>query len=174
MKYVLLLGDGMADTPVPSLNGRTPLQAARHPHMDRLAQAGDLGLAKTIPDGMPTGSDTANMACMGFDPKAFYSGRSPLEAVSMGVALAEDDVAFRCNLVNVSGDFPDATMVDYSSDEITTPEARELISALAPAFAAGGAGLYGGAASGHQLPALLRAVPCPDRHPRHPAPRHHG
>ena len=136
MKYVLLLGDGMADTPVPSLNGRTPLQAARHPHMDRLAQAGDLGLARTIPEGMPTGSDTANMACMGFDPKEFYSGRSPLEAVSMGVALADDDVAFRCNLVNVSGAFPDATMVDYSSDEITTPEARELVAALAPAFAA--------------------------------------
>ena len=78
MKYVLLLGDGMADTPVPALGNRTPLEAANHPHMDFLAAHGDAGLAKTIPDGMPTGSDTANMACMGFDPRVYYSGRSPL------------------------------------------------------------------------------------------------
>ncbi len=134
MKYVLLLGDGMADTPVPSLGGRTPLEAARHPYMDALAQDGDVGMARTIPAGMPTGSDTANMACMGFDPQKYYSGRSPLEAVSMGVALADDDVAFRCNLVTLSDDC--GTMVDYSSDEITTQEARELVAALAPAFAA--------------------------------------
>ncbi|MDD6876678.1 MAG: cofactor-independent phosphoglycerate mutase [Clostridiaceae bacterium] len=136
MKYVLLLGDGMADTPVPALGNRTPLEAANHPHMDFLAAHGDAGLAKTIPDGMPTGSDTANMACLGFDPRVYYSGRSPLEAVSMGVSLAPDDVSFRCNLVTLSDEaFPDAcSMVDYSSGEITTEEARELVAALAPAF----------------------------------------
>jgi len=136
MKYVLLLGDGMADRPLECLGGKTPLEASSHPAMDYLAQHGDCGMAKTIPDGMPTGSDTANMACMGFDPKRFYSGRSPLEAVSMGIDLAPDAVSFRCNLVYVSeGKFPEeCTMVDYSSDEITTEEARELVAAIAPTF----------------------------------------
>lgn len=136
MKYVLLLGDGMADRPIGALGGRTPLGAARHPHMDLLARHGDVGMAKTIPEGMPKGSDTANMACMGFDPEKYYSGRSPLEAVSMGIPLEPDDVAFRCNLVTLSdGEFPGVRMLDYSSDEITTEEAVRLVEALAPAFA---------------------------------------
>ncbi|MEA4824030.1 MAG: cofactor-independent phosphoglycerate mutase [Clostridiaceae bacterium] len=137
MKYVLLLGDGMADTPIEALGNRTPLEAAAHPHMDYLARHGDAGFAKTIPDGMPKGSDTANMACMGFDPRVYYSGRSPLEAVSMGVRLEPDDVAFRLNLVTLSCEsFPDdCVMLDYSSDEITTEEAQKLVEALAPAFA---------------------------------------
>ena len=132
MKYVVMLGDGMADRPVAELGYRTPLEAACKPNMDRLAQAGETGLTRTIPDGMPAGSDTANLAVMGYNPREYYTGRSPLEAVSMGVQLAPDDVAFRCNLVTVSDaeNYADATMVDYSADEITTAEAAELIAYL--------------------------------------------
>lgn len=136
MKYVLLLGDGMADRPLEILGEKTPLEAANHPAMDFLAQHGESGMARTIPEGMPTGSDTANMACMGFDPKRFYSGRSPLEAVSMGIDLAPDAVSFRCNLVYIpEGPFPGSlNMIDYSSDEITTEESTQLIAAIAPMF----------------------------------------
>lgn len=136
MKYIVMLGDGMADCAVPELDGMTPLEAARKPWMDYLAQQGDVGMAKTVPDAMPPGSDTANLSVMGYDPARFYSGRSPLEAVSMGISLAEDDVTFRCNLVTLSEEtsLADATMLDYSSDEITTAEAHELIAALAEKF----------------------------------------
>lgn len=153
MKYVLLLGDGMAGTPVPALGNRTPLEAASHPHMDFLAAHGSVGMVKTIPDSMPTGSDTANMSCMGFDPRIYYSGRSPLEAASMGVDLLPDDVAMRCNLVTLSDDenLEDCTMIDYSSDEITTDEARQLIAALAPVFAEYDAALYPGISYRHCL-----------------------
>ena len=87
MKYVVMLGDGMADRPVPELGGRTPLEAAVKPHMDFLAQHGTVGMARTVPEGMPPGSDTANLSVMGYDPRIYYSGRSPLEAVSMGCLL---------------------------------------------------------------------------------------
>lgn len=129
MKYVLILADGMADYPVPQLNNQTPLEYARTPNMDRLARMGSTGMVRTIPDGMPPGSDVANLSVMGYDPLQYYTGRSPLEAVSMGVDLADDDVAFRCNLVTLSGDnpYPDKTMVDYSADEISTEESRLLI-----------------------------------------------
>ncbi len=132
MKYVILLGDGMADQPVPELGGKTPLQAAVKPNMDMLAHEGITGMVTTIPAGMPTGSDTANMAVFGYDPALFYTGRSPIEAISMGVDLKDDDIAFRCNLVTLSDDagYGDKTMIDYSSDEISTEEARVLIEGL--------------------------------------------
>lgn len=131
MKYVVILGDGMADYPVPELGGKTPLILAKKPNIDRLAKYSEIGLVKTVPDHLnPPGSDIANMSVMGYDPDVFYTGRSPLEAVSMGLTLADDDLAVRCNIVNLSEDEPyeQKTMVDYSSDEISTDEARELIS----------------------------------------------
>lgn len=129
MKYIVILGDGMSDYPVPALGGKTPLECASKPDIDYLAKNGELGMAKTIPDGMPMGSDVANLSVMGYNPKEFYSGRSPLEAVSIGIKLSDSDVTFRCNLVTLSDNEPYEikTMVDYSSDEITTNEARQLI-----------------------------------------------
>lgn len=129
MKYIVMLGDGMADTPVESLNNKTPLEAAKKPYMDFLAQNGMVGVAKTIPDTLPPGSDTANLSVMGYDPELFYTGRSPLEAVSMGIELGENDIALRCNLVTLSDtvNFEDAQMLDYSAGEITTAESKELI-----------------------------------------------
>lgn len=130
MKYVVVLGDGMADYPVPQLDNKTPLQYASKPNIDYLAQNGLVGMVKTIPDGIPPGSDAANLSVMGYNPKVYYSGRSPLEAVSMGVELLDTDITFRCNLVTLSDEenYADKTMIDYSSDEISTDEARELIS----------------------------------------------
>ncbi|NLJ77166.1 MAG: cofactor-independent phosphoglycerate mutase [Peptococcaceae bacterium] len=129
MKYLILLGDGMADRKLEELNNKTPLQFARTPHMDMLAMSGVLGLASTVPKGYPPGSDVANLSVMGYDPAEYYTGRSPLEAVSMGVELEPNDVAFRCNLVTLSKDIPyeNKKMVDYSADEVTTPESNELI-----------------------------------------------
>lgn len=129
MKYIVMLGDGMADTPVESLNNKTPLEAAKKTYMDFLAQNGMVGVAKTIPDTLPPGSDTANLSVMGYDPELFYTGRSPLEAVSMGIELGENDIALRCNLVTLSDteNFEDAQMLDYSAGEITTAESKELI-----------------------------------------------
>ncbi len=129
MKYIVVLGDGMADRPLASLGGRTPLETAVKPNMDFLAKNGAAGMAHMIPKGMPLGSDVANMSVMGYAPSKYYSGRSPLEAVSMGVKLLPDDVAMRCNLVSVSdeAEYADKTMIDYSSEEITTEEAAELI-----------------------------------------------
>ncbi|MDD4335345.1 MAG: cofactor-independent phosphoglycerate mutase [Desulfotomaculaceae bacterium] len=129
MKYLILLGDGMADYKLKELNNKTPLQSARTPHMDLLAAKGVIGIASTVPVGYPPGSDVANLSVMGYDPAEYYTGRSPLEAVSMGVKLEPDDVAFRCNLVTLSeeGMYEEKTMVDYSADEVTTAESEELI-----------------------------------------------
>ncbi len=129
MKYVVLLGDGMADRPLAELGDRTPLQAARKPNMDSLARRGEVGMVKTVPEGMPPASDVANLSVMGYDPAKYYTGRSPLEAVSMGIDLAPTDVAIRCNLVTLTEEpeYADKSMVDYSADEISTEEARELI-----------------------------------------------
>ena len=130
MKYVVVLGDGMADYPVAELNNKTPLEAANKPNIDGLAEKGEVGLVKTVPDHLnPPGSDIANMSVMGYDPDVFYTGRSPLEAVSMGLTLGEEDLAVRCNLVTLSDEpaYEDKTMIDYSSDEITTKESTELI-----------------------------------------------
>lgn len=128
MKLMVILGDGMADLPLAELQGRTPLQAAEKPNMDRLARLGRGGLALTVPDGFPPGSDVANLSVIGYDPRRFYTGRAPLEAASMGVHLGEGDIAFRCNLVTIE----DGIMTDYSAGHISTEEARELIGALKP------------------------------------------
>lgn len=129
MKYVVVLADGMADYPLDELGQLTPLEYAHTPNFDRLAAKSRLGLVKTVPDGMPPGSDVANLSVLGYDPAVHYTGRSPLEAVSLGIDLSEDDAAFRCNLVTLSEEpkYSDRVMVDYSADEISSDEARELI-----------------------------------------------
>lgn len=136
MKYVLILGDGMADYPVPQLNNKTPLEYAKKPNIDFLAKNAEVGMVKTVPEGIAPGSDVANLSVMGFDPKEYYTGRSPLEAVSMGLSLSDTDVALRCNLVTLSDeeDYSNKTMVDYSSDEISSAEAKELIEAVNEQF----------------------------------------
>src|SRR4030042_885218 len=111
MKYIVLVGDGMADYPIKELDERTPLEVARTPNMDFIAQHGRLGRIKTIPQGMTPASDVAQIAILGNDPKKYYTGRGPLEAANLGVDLEDDDVAFRCNLITVSGD----TLTDYSA-----------------------------------------------------------
>ncbi|MDD4162569.1 MAG: cofactor-independent phosphoglycerate mutase [Methanothrix sp.] len=128
MKLVVLLGDGMADLPLAVLKGKTPLQAANKPNMDRLARQGRNGLAQTVPQGFPPGSDVANLSVMGYSPGKHYTGRAPLEAAAMGVELAPDDIAFRCNFVTIEG----GIMKDYSAGHITTEEGGELIKALQP------------------------------------------
>ncbi len=130
MKYIIVLGDGMADWKIPELGNKTCLQTAKTPVLDNLAPHAEIGLCKTVPDGMKPGSDVANMSVLGFNPKDFYTGRSPLEAVSMGINLNSTDVTLRCNLVTLSDDEPyeNKTMLDYSAGEISTEEAAELIS----------------------------------------------
>jgi 2,3-bisphosphoglycerate-independent phosphoglycerate mutase len=123
MKYIVLVGDGMADYPIKELQDQTPLEAARTPNMDYIARYGRMGRIKTIPDNMTPASDVANMSILGYNPKEYYSGRGPLEAANMGIDLAEGDVAFRCNLITVAGD----TLVDYSAGHITSKEAEGLI-----------------------------------------------
>ena len=151
MKYIVMLGDGMADYPVEALGGRTPLETAKKPNIDRLARYGELGMVKTVPNGMKPGSDVANLAAMGYDPECCYTGRSPLEAVSIGIDMAESDVAFRCNLVTLSGegDYQDKVMADYSAGEITTAEASELIQAIAQAFSTEEIAFYPGISYRH-------------------------
>lgn len=126
----------MADYPVEALGGKTPLEVAKKPNIDRLARGGRLGMVKTVPDGLKPGSDVANLSAMGYDPLKCYTGRSPLEAVSIGIQMDDTDVAFRCNLVTLSdeAEYAEKTMVDYSSGEITTAEAAELIRAVDEAF----------------------------------------
>ncbi len=130
MKYIILLGDGMSDEPLAELDGKTPLEVAQIPHMDRLARAGELGLAATVPQGFHPGSDVANLSVFGYDPAECYSGRSPLEAASMGVELGPNDVAFRLNFVWLEAHYGKLYMGDFSAGHITTEEATELISTL--------------------------------------------
>lgn len=130
MKYIVLLGDGMADYPLAHRDGKTPLQLSKTPCMDRLAARGELGLVRTIPDGMDPGSDVANLSVMGYDPRQFYSGRAPIEAASIGVPLAEDDVAFRCNLVTLGERDGTLYMDDYSAGHIASADAALVIQAL--------------------------------------------
>ena len=138
MKYVVVLGDGMAYEPIDQLGGKTPLAYADTPMMDRLAQTGEVGLAKTIPDGMKPGSDTANLAVLGYDPEKYYSGRSPLEALSIGVPMQPTDIALRCNIVTLSEEpdipYAERTIIDHSSDEISTEDAAVLMEAVREAF----------------------------------------
>lgn len=133
MKYIIILGDGMSDEPISDLNGKTPLAYAHTPMLDALAKRSEIGLVHTIPEGMSPGSDTANLSVMGYDPKKYYTGRSPLEALSIGVDMEASDVAIRCNLVTVSnGEEPyqSKTMIDHSSDEISTEDAKILLDAV--------------------------------------------
>lgn len=132
MKYIVVLGDGMADEAVPALGGMTPLEKASTPAMDALASRGEMGMVQNVPQGMAPGSDVANLSVMGYDPVVNYSGRSPLEALSVGVAMEPDDVIFRCNLVTVTeGEpYPEKTIVDHSSGEISTAEADVLMDTI--------------------------------------------
>ena len=131
MKYIVLLCDGMADYPVEELGGKTPMSVAKKPHMEKLAASGEIGTVKTVADGLSPGSDVANLSVMGYDPFLYYSGRSPLEAASIGISLSEQDVATRCNLVTLSDEpaYADRTMVDYCADDISTEEADDCLSA---------------------------------------------
>ena len=133
MKYVLILGDGMADRPIPELSGKTPLEYAKTPMLDALAKKSEVGLVHTIPEGMSPGSDTANMSVCGYDPKIYYTGRSPLEALSIGVDMKDTDVAIRTNVVTLSDDdlpYEEKTIIDHSSSEIDTEDAAVLIEAV--------------------------------------------
>ena len=137
MKYIVILGDGMADEPIEALGGKTPIEYAKTPEMDRLAPLSELGMAKTIPEGMSPGSDTANLAVMGYDPKIYYTGRSPLEALSIGVDMKDDDIAMRTNIVTLSEEdvpYEERTIIDHSSDEISTEDAAILLEAVKEAF----------------------------------------
>ena len=132
MKYVVVLGDGMADWKIEELGNKTCLEAAKTPNLDRIAKVSQTGLCKTVPDGFKPGSDVANMSVLGFPPEKYYTGRSPIEAVSMGIDLKCDDLTVRCNLVTLSNEenYAEKTMLDYSAGEITTEEAKELITFL--------------------------------------------
>lgn len=130
MKYVIVLGDGMADEPIESLSGKTPLAFAKTEAMDELSKKGEIGLVHTIPDGMKPGSDTANLSVLGYDPQIYYSGRSPLEALSIGVPMKDTDIALRCNIVTISDDdvpFEEKTIIDHSSGEISTKDCTILL-----------------------------------------------
>ncbi|MDR3271443.1 MAG: cofactor-independent phosphoglycerate mutase [Peptococcaceae bacterium] len=153
MKYVVILGDGMADYPLEQLGGKTPLQVARKPAIDALARQGQTGIVQTIPEGIAPGSDVANLSVLGYDPKVYYTGRSPLEAVSIGIALSDTDVALRCNLVTLSDEerLEDQTMTDYSSDEITSPESEVLMRDIQAALGSAALRFYAGISYRHCL-----------------------
>ena len=153
MKYIVVLGDGMADWKLKELNNRTPLQAANKPYIDRLAKVSEIGLCRTVPEGFKPGSDVANLSVMGYDPHTCYTGRSPLEAVSIGINLADTDVTLRCNLVTLSDEenYEDKSMLDYSAGEITSAEANKLIESLKPVFDSPACTLYSGISYRHCL-----------------------
>lgn len=133
MKYLVILGDGMADRPIESLGNKTPLEYAKTPTMDELAAKGEIGMVHTIPDGMKPGSDTANLSVLGYDPRKYYSGRSPLEALSIGVPMKDTDVALRCNIVTLSEEedtYEERTMIDHSASEISTEDCAVLLEAV--------------------------------------------
>jgi 2,3-bisphosphoglycerate-independent phosphoglycerate mutase len=127
MKYVVIVGDGMADYPVDDLNGKTPLMVAETPNMDWLARHGEIGMVRTVPDGFNPGSEIANLSIFGYDPVRYYTGRGPLEAASLGIELQPDDIAFRCNLVTLKFDGTGTIMEDFSAGHIANDEAREII-----------------------------------------------
>ncbi len=147
MKYIVLVGDGMADYPIPELNYKTPLEVANTPNMDKIARKGVVGMVETIPKNLPPGSDVANLSVMGYDPNIFYTGRGPLEAGSMGIKVDKGDVVFRCNIVNVSN----GVMIDYSSGHISSEEARELMNALNENLADNRIRFYAGVSYRHIL-----------------------
>lgn len=153
MKYVVILGDGMADFPQNALGGKTPLQVAKKPNIDALAPFSEVGLAKTVPCGMKPGSDVANLSVLGYNPLLGYTGRSPLEAASIGIDLKDTDVTARANLVTLSedGEYEGKTIIDYSAGEISTAEAKELISFLAKELNDQKYSLYSGVSYRHCL-----------------------
>ncbi len=132
MKYIVVLIDGMADEPIESLGGKTPLEYAKIPNINGMAKDSELGLVYTVPKGMPPGSDVANLSIMGYAPDKYHTGRSPLEAANIGIEMRPDDIVFRCNLVTVSedDDFLNKTMIDHSASDISNEEAAELMNAL--------------------------------------------
>jgi 2,3-bisphosphoglycerate-independent phosphoglycerate mutase len=150
MKYIILLGDGMADYPIEELGGRTPLQVARIPNMDRIAGEGTVGLVDTIPAGFKPGSDVANLSVLGYDPAICYSGRGPLEAANMGVPIGPGDVAFRCNLVTLDAQ-DDPVMVDYSAGHISSGEAARIITDMDKALGSPEFQFYPGISYRHLL-----------------------
>lgn len=153
MKYIVLLCDGMADYPLKELGNKTPMEAANNPAMESLAKTAEIGLAKTVPDGMKPGSDVANLSVMGYDPVKYYTGRSPLEAANMGIALDDCDVAIRCNLVTLSDEenFEDKTMVDYCAGDISSKEAAEIIKSVNEALSNEKYSFYPGVSYRHCL-----------------------
>ena len=154
MKYIIVLSDGMAGRPLEELGGKTTLQAAATPVMDSLAPVSELGMASMVPEGMAPGSDTANLSVMGYDPKIYYTGRSPLEALSIGVEMEDTDVSFRCNLVSVTeedGEYEDQIILDHSSDEIDTQDAKVLLEALREGLRREGYEFYAGTSYRHLL-----------------------
>jgi 2,3-bisphosphoglycerate-independent phosphoglycerate mutase len=151
VKYIILQGDGMADYPLEQLGGRTPLEAARTPNMDWLAQRGVFGLAHVIPKGFPPGSDVGNMSIMGYDPAVYHTGRSPLEAASMGVALGPKDIAFRCNLVTLRGSGSDIAMEDFTSGHISTEEAAAMMRDLGRTLGGDGIEFFPGVSYRHLM-----------------------
>lgn len=154
MKYLVMLCDGMADEPLEELEGRTPLEAAVTPNLDRLAPISEIGMVRTVPKGMAPGSDTANLSVIGYDPKRYYTGRSPLEALSIGVDMEPDDVSFRCNIVTLSEEedvYEDRKILDHSSDEISTEEAAVLVEALKSGLRKDGYEFYVGTSYRHLL-----------------------
>ncbi|MBP1751616.1 MAG: phosphoglycerate mutase [Geobacteraceae bacterium] len=151
MKYIILLGDGMPDEKIEVLGRKTPLQFASTPNMDRIARLGTFGLARTVPNGYPPGSDVANLSVFGYDPRVFYTGRSPLEAASIGVELGPRDVAFRLNLVNLQTRGGKMYMRDYSSGHISTEEGSELVALLQSEFGDSEFQFYPGVSYRHLL-----------------------
>ena len=153
MKYAVILYDGMADYPVPVFDGKTPMMMAKKPNFDRLAQKGEVGLVRTVAEGLKPGSDVANLSVMGYDPKKYYTGRSPLEAVSIGVKMADDDIALRCNIVTLSDEenYDEKTMVDYSAGDISSAEAAEIIKTVQEHFGGGEFDFYSGVSYRHCL-----------------------
>ena len=147
MKYVILQPDGVADRPLPELGGRTPLEYARTPHMDRIATHGMFGMTQTIPPGLPPGSDVGTMSILGYDPCRYHTGRSPIEAASMGVELGADDIAFRCNLVTIAG----GVMQDFTAGHITTEESAAIIGDLQRQLGGNGIELHPGVSYRHLL-----------------------
>lgn len=154
MKYVVVLCDGMADYPVPALGGKTPMMVAKKPHIDALAAKAEVGLVRTVAPGLKPGSDVANMSVLGFDPHRFYTGRSPLEAASIGIDMKDSDVSLRTNLVTLSDKgepFADKVIEDYCADDISTEEARRLMEAVQAAFGGGEYDFYTGVSYRHCL-----------------------
>jgi len=151
MKYVIIVGDGMADYPVESLGGKTPLMVARTPHMDWMAKEGEIGLVRTIPGGFNPGSEIANLSIFGYDPIRYYTGRGPLEAASLGVKLGADDIAFRCNLVTLKFQGNKIVMEDFSAGHITNEEAKKVIIDLNKEMATNEIRFYAGVSYRHLM-----------------------